>query len=160
MEKELKILEESLKQKIQILQDLLQASCSQEWLLSKEEPDLEAYDQLVEKKDRMIDSIEHLDEGFELLYKRISEKIDIQRSQYSLQIRTLQEKITEIMDLSYQIQEQEKKNKKNMDEFFKNRRKVIRQGRQNSKVAMDYYRNMNLSGMDTSNFMDSKHYRE
>ncbi len=160
MEKELHILAESLDQKARVLQGILQISKNQEDVLKKTEPDLDSFDQMVDKKDQLIDVLTHLDEGFEALYERISVSIKSKKNEYVTTIAELQKKIEIVTSYSVQIQEQEARNKQIMDEFFNKQKLGIKSGRQNSKVAFDYYKSMSNMGTMNSRFMDSKQYRD
>lgn len=156
MENQLTILSESLDQKLSVLEDIQAYNRKQEKAFLEETPDMESFDQALEEKEELIQRLERLDDGFEALYERISQQLQSDREKYSDQISELQEKIGRITDLSVSIQAQEARNKKLIEDYFKNARSGIRQGRQGSKVAYDYYRNMNGGAFNRPQYMDSK----
>lgn len=156
MENQLTILSESLDQKLSVLEDIQAYNRKQEKAFLEETPDMESFDQALEEKEELIQRLEKLDDGFEALYDRISQQLQSDREKYSDQIRELQEKIGRITDLSVSIQAQEARNKKLIEDYFKNARSGIRQGRQGSKAAYDYYRNMNGAAFNRPQYMDSK----
>lgn len=156
MENHLTILSESLDQKIAVLQDIQAYNEKQERALMEQTPDLDSFDEALEEKEELIQRLEKLDEGFEILYAKISEQLSRNREAYAEQIRELQEKIRKVTDMSVSIQAQEARNKKLIEEYFSKAKHGIRQGRQNSKAAYDYYRNMSGSNLSSPQYMDSK----
>ncbi len=104
MENYLSILEESLRKKLQILDELTSYTMAQQDLLKAEELDYEAFDQLVEKKDPLVQMIMELDQGFETVYDRIKEQLIGHKELYAVQIRTLQNLISELTDKSVKLQ--------------------------------------------------------
>lgn len=156
MENQLSILSESLDKKIRILEQIQKLNELQEQAFQKEEADLEAFDKAFDEKDPLIDSLLKLDDGFETMYERLSKELQENREQYKVQIRDLQKKIARVTDLSVSIQAQEARNKKLVENYFAKARDGIRQNRQSSKAAYDYYRNMSGAGMASARFMDSK----
>lgn len=156
MENYLTILSESLDQKIAVLQDIQAYNQKQEKALTEEILDLDSFDEALEEKEELIQRVEKLDEGFETLYAQIAEQLSGNREAYADQIRELQEKIRKVTDMSVNIQAQEARNKKLIEEYFAKARTGIRQGRQNSKAAYDYYRNMSGSKISPPQYMDTK----
>ena len=156
MEGQLNVLSESLDEKIQILQKL-QGYCElQEGAFQDGKADLEAFDEAVEAKDQLIDSLDRLDNGFEALYEKLSKELEGNRERYASEIRTLQEKITRVTELSVSIQAQEARNKKRVEEYFAAARQEIGKNRRGSKAAYDYYKNMRGADYSSPQFMDSK----
>lgn len=156
MENQLEILSESLDRKIAVLEQIAAANQRQTAAFSGDYADLEAFDQAFEEKDRLIDEMEKLDDGFETLYESVARRLQDNKLKYASQIRALQGKIASITDLSVSIQAQEARNKKLVEEYFSKTRNGIRQNRQTSKVAYDYYRNMSGVAYSASQFMDNK----
>lgn len=156
MENSLSILSESLDQKLQVLRDIQDYNTKQEEAFTKQQPDLGSFDQAIEEKDGLIERLIKLDDGFELLYERLSKQLEGNKEKYAVQIRELQNKIAQITELSVSVQAQEARNKKLIEDYFARERTGIRQGRVGSKAAYDYYKNMSGAGYDVPRFMDSK----
>ena len=156
MENYLSVLEDSLRKKQQILDELTTYTVQQQELLKAEELDYEAFDQLVEKKDPLIQMIMELDEGFETVYDRIKEQLIGRKEQYAVQIRILQNLISELTDKSVKLQALEQRNKTAVEQQFRKSREKIRQGRQNKQAALNYYKNMNHSNYVPPQFLDDK----
>lgn len=156
MENYLSILEESLRKKLQILDELTSYTMAQQDLLKAEELDYDAFDQLVEKKDPLVQMIMELDQGFETVYDRIKEQLLGHKELYAVQIRTLQNLISELTDKSVKLQAMEQRNKTAVEQQFRKSREKIRQGRQNKQAALNYYKNMNHSDFVPPQFLDNK----
>lgn len=156
IENYLKILEESLRKKICILDQLAEQSSIQEDLLKQEKLNLEAFDDCVDKKDELIGTLTKLDEGFEALYDRIREQLQGGKEPYKEQIAVLQQLIAQVTDKNVAIQAQEARNKKMVENYFAKERKTLRSGRQASKAAYGYYKSMNNANVLPPQFMDKK----
>ena len=156
MDNYLSVLEDSLKKKLQILDELTDYTMQQQELLKVEELDYEAFDRLVDQKDPLIQRIMELDQGFETVYDRIKEQLLDNKEQYAAQIRTLQTLIGELTDKSVKLQTMEQRNKSAVEQQFRKSREKIRQGRQNKQAALNYYKNMNNSNYVPPQFLDDK----
>lgn len=115
-----------------------------------------AFDEIIDRKGMLIDDLNKLDEGFENLYEHIRLQLLDGREKYATQIAALQKLITKVTEMGASVQAQEARNKELADNYFLNRKKELKQGRQNSKAALNYYRNMNRSQVVQPQFMDKK----
>ena len=156
MNNSLNVLSDSLDVKIEVLEKLLGLTNSQKRIFEDDSPDLEEFDTLFDEKDVLIDKLESLDEGFDELYKRVSDQLKENRMQFADQIRQLQDKISRTTEVSASIQAQEVRNKKMIEESFAKERQGIKQNRVSSKAAYDYYRNMSGMNLQSSGVWDSK----
>lgn len=156
MESQLDILSESLDQKLSVLQEIQEYNERQAQDFAEGRADLDSFDEAVEEKDRLIEKISKLDEGFELLYEKLAEELKDHRERYAVQIKALQDKISKVTEMSVSIQAQEARNKKLVEAYFANARRGLNQNRKNSKAAYDYYKSMSGTAGQHSHFMDSK----
>ena len=156
MDNYLSVLEDSLKKKLQILDELTDYTMQQQELLKVEELDYEAFDRLVDQKDPLIQRIMELDQGFETVYDRIKEQLLGNKEQYAAQIRALQSLIGELTDKSVKLQTMEQRNKSAVEQQFRKSREKIRQGRQNKQAALNYYKNMNNANYVPPQVLDDK----
>ena len=140
MDNYLSVLEDSLKKKLQILDELTDYTMRQQELLKVEELDYEAFDRLVDQKEPLIQKIMELDQGFETVYDRIKEQLLGNKEQYAAQIKALQSLIGELTDKSVKLQTMEQRNKSAVEQQFRKSREKIRQGRQNKQAALNYYK--------------------
>lgn len=156
MENQLNILSESLDKKLQVLGEIQEYNRQQEQAFQSEQANMDQFDAAIEEKERLIEKLTRLDEGFEILYARLADELKDNRERYAAQIKALQDKVSRVMELSVSVQAQESRNKKLVEDYFKKAHKEIRQSRQSSKAAYDYYRSMSGAGYIQPQFMDSK----
>ena len=158
MENKLDILSESLDRKFFILAQIQECNERQAkaFAADTEEADLDAFDREFEEKDKLIDELNQLDDGFETLYEELARELQNNKEKYAVQIRELQDKIAKVTELSVSIQTQEMRNKKLVENYFFKTRKDLKQSRQISKAAYDYYKSMSGIAYSTSRIMDNK----
>lgn len=152
----LTILEDSLKQKSVILEQIAEVSTKQEELLREETLALEEFDSYVDKKDEFIQKLSQLDDGFESLYDKIREELLANKDRYKQQISEIKQLIAQITEKSVSIQAQEARNQQKVQQYFANERSQLKKGRTASKAAYGYYKNMSNQGMVPPQFMDQK----
>lgn len=156
MENYLNILEDSLREKLGVLEEISRYNQEQEALLKKPEVSLEELDDNMTRKDELIDKLSGLDQGFETLYERIREQLLAGKDAYKTQIKKLQELISQVTEKGVSIQAQEARNKKLVERYFAGEKAQLKQGRQTSKAAYNYYKNMSDSNVMSSQYMDQK----
>ena len=71
------IMIDSLKKKVDILNQIAALNQEQKVLIQADVLDLEAFDAIVEKKGERIDTLTNLDSGFQKLYDRVKETYKI-----------------------------------------------------------------------------------
>lgn len=152
----LSILEESLKEKLQITAKIREYNSLQSEVLQSEKVELIKFDEYADEKSRLIERLTALDKGFETLYQKIAAELKENREKYGTQIKRIQELIARVTEESMTIQAQEARNKKLVEEYFHRERTSIGQSRKNSKAAYDYYKNVSKLNTVTSQYMDSK----
>lgn len=152
----LTLLEESLKRKLQVMDEIQKYNLRQQEIFQSGKVDSDKFDEYVDEKGELIDRLNALDSGFEKLYAKVAQELKENRERYTAQIRTLQELVTKVTDTSVAIQAQEARNKKLIEDYFRKEREGIRVGRKSSKVAINYYKNMSGSSVVMPLFMDDK----
>ena len=156
MENQLTILAESLEKKIQVLTAIQEYNKRQEQAFTSEQVDMNAFDDAVEEKGRLIEQLTLLDDGFETMYAKLSEQLQQDRVRYATQIRGLQQQIAQITELNVVIEAQEKRNKQLVEQYFAKERAGIRESRKTSKAAYDYYKKVSNTSYMPPQFLDSK----
>ena len=157
MEQEyLNILITSLRKKGVILRELLMKTEEQKALLTDETFSEEKFMELTEEKDVLLDNLNQQDDGFEALYKRVAPILREKKDFYKEEVRTMQQLIREITDLSVQIQSLETRNRAGLELFLRNKRSEIRQVKRSRSVATRYYNAMSKMNLEDSQFMDKK----
>jgi hypothetical protein len=90
------------------------------------------------------------------LFERVKSEFDVNKDTYKDKVRTMQNSIRKITDLSMEIQAQEARNRDLMVRKFTIVREKAREVRTNSKVASQYYKNMMQLNVLDPQFMDNK----
>lgn len=156
IENYLDILEESLRKKSVVLDEIIEYNNAQECLLKQEKISLEDLDENMNQKDILVQRVTELDEGFETLFERIREQLQANRDLYREQIGRLQGLIAQVTEKSVSVQAQEARNKKLIEDYFAAERGQLRQGKKASKAAYGYYKSMSNSNALPPQFMDQK----
>ncbi|MDD2972740.1 MAG: flagellar protein FliT [Lachnospiraceae bacterium] len=148
---------ESLQKKSKVLDAIIQKNQQQSEILRQEKVSFDAFDHNVLEKEELIRQLNRLDDGFDSIYTRIKEELQAHTSQYRSQISELQKLIQEITDKSVSIQTMEKRNKKSVEDYFRNTRVEMRQTRMSNRAASNYYKSMSrIDGSDYSSAVDEK----
>lgn len=152
----LRILEESLDRKAEVLDEIMEYNRAQEQLLRQENVSMDELDANMEQKDALIQKLAGLDEGFESLYERIREQLQENKDVYREQIKRLQGLIAQVTEKSVSVQAQEARNKKLVEDYFMAEKSQLRQGKKALKAAYGYYKSMSKSNVVESQFVDQK----
>ncbi len=155
-EQYLTILQESLKKKINVLDEIIRLSKMQAEALSKEPRSYEEFDRCVDDKDVCIGQIDSLDNGFESIFQKVKQELDGNRTKYADWIKECQALIAQVTEKSVEIQALEARNKQLVEEVMQKDRRGFRQGKRSVEVARNYYRNMNLNNVVSPQYMDKK----
>lgn len=156
MESQLTILSESLDKKLEVLQKIQEYNKRQEKVFSAEKVDMSLFDDAVAEKQRLIDEVVRLDDGFEIMYEKLARELEGNRQRYAAQIRELQAKVAKVTELSVSVQAQEARNKKLIESYFAKERSNIGQRRKSARSAFDYYKSMSSTGYTQPQMYDSK----
>lgn len=156
MENYLEILEDSLRQKVTVLDEILALDEEQEKLLKQEKFPLESFDELVDKKDALAEKLTKLDDGFETLYARVKSQLQDHKETYRDRIAAMQKLIAQITEKTVSIQAKEERNKKLLTAQLEELRQDLNQNRRNSRAAYDYYKSMSNTNAVRAQFLDQK----
>lgn len=152
----LTLLEESLKEKLQVMAEIQKYNLRQQEIFQSGQADMDKFDEYVAEKGVLVEKVTALDSGFESLYAKVAEELQGNREQYAEQIKSLQSLVAEVTDRNVEIMAQEARNKKLVEDFFRRERDGIRMGRKSSKAAIGYYKTMSKSAVVAPQFMDKK----
>jgi len=150
------IMIDSLKKKVDVLNQISAFNQEQKVLIGEDILDLEAFNALVEKKGKCIDTLTNLDSGFQKLYDRVKETLEGKRDSYKTQIQEMKGLISEIMQLSMSIQADEERNKDTIKAHFSKLKKEVYQIKNSQKIAQSYYNSMNKINLVDPQFLDKK----
>lgn len=159
MDKYLNILIDALNKKDEILDQISANVDEQERLIGSDitSEGVNEYNRLMEIKGTLIESLNKLDDGFIAVYERISPELKKSPTDYTKQIKTIQNKITSIGEKTALIQAKEYR-----VHTLLSRLSTVKRGKQStvipkSHVAQKYSEIMNKTAAGTSSiFVDTK----
>lgn len=149
-------LKESLEKKLKVLDETYRICQMQFDIISSNEPDYEEFDRLFDDKEICIEKLSKLDEGFEIVYERVSKELKSNSGDYSEMISQMKELITKITEVSTSISALEERIKNGVSDAFIKERKGIADTKRSVNVAMNYYKNMAGTNIPDSIYMDKK----
>lgn len=152
----LKMLEDSLKAKTQILQSLIEMSEQQKDIIACEDVEWDKFDALVEEKAQEVEKLQKLDDGFDAVYQRIREDVISNKEMYKDTIERIQKWISLVTEKSTGLMALEERNRVAVTEAFRKEKQKIRQNRVTTKAATNYYRNMSKVNYIDPQLMDKK----
>lgn len=129
---------DSLNKKIAVLEEIHMKDEEQFKLASTVPFPMEEFDRNSDEKGVLIYKLNKLDEGFELVYEKIREELVNNKTSYTTEIKTMQDLIARITDLSTMIQAEEARNKAKMESAFSQERSKIKQVRSSVKAINSY----------------------
>lgn len=150
------ILTDTLTKKNSLLDKLIQITTMQEEYITLTPPDMDNFETSLNDKEKIIEKINELDEGFEKIYEHVKDEIISNRINHKESILELQSLIKQVTEKSAKLQTLEIKNKKSIEIFFSNKKKEIKDFKKSSKTASSYYKNMMNQQLDESYFLDKK----
>ena len=153
----LDIMEDSLRKKIEVMQQIEAQNVIQKNALERpESPNQEAFDEAVCIKGDLISKVTELNDGFAGLYDKIKNELDNNKDKYRDQITRMQDLIRQVTDLSNTIEVQEARNKQLIDTYFSNSKITVKSSKQSAAVSSDYRTTMKKSSDIQSHFVDSQ----
>ena len=153
----LDMMEESLRSKIEVLEEIVKENETQKEILeSTKEFDEKGFGEAISRKGELIRRVDNLNDGFESLYDRVKKELEENKDKHKEKIRIFQDLIRQITDLSNSIEAGEKRNSSLAKNYFSVARSKINQGRKSSQAALDYYLTMNKSKITPPQFYDTK----
>lgn len=114
------------------------------------------FEELIAKKDGLINQLNQLDDGFEKIYNHIREELLEYKNQYKSEIVIIQELIKQVTEKSMKLLTMEKQNKSKMDLFFLNKKSEIKNFKVSNQSVSNYYKNMANQHQGQSYFLDKK----
>ncbi len=156
IEEYLKALITSMDAKAGCLKKLQYKTDEQTELLKAGQMDWDAFDKLVDEKDAVIDELDKLDDGFQLVFERIKDELEADKARYKSYIAKLQEQIKSVTEQSTALMAAEHRNHDLAAGKFSEEKRKIRQNKTSSKAAANYYASMNQINYIDPQLMDKK----
>ena len=149
-------LKESLEKKLKVLDETYRICQMQFDIITGEDPDYDEFDRLFDDKEICIEKLSKLDEGFEIVYERVSEELKSNSGEYTTLIEQMKELITRITEISTSISAMEERIKNGVSDALIKERKGIAGNKRSVSVALNYYKNMAGTTVPDSMYMDKK----
>lgn len=151
-----KIMQESLLRKRNYLDEILALTKEQEKLAHDKKFDEDAFSELIDKKEILINNINEIDKGFTSVYERVRAEVLEDKELYSTELKAMQESIRECVDLGMQIEVLEERNRAALEQVFAIGFKGIKQVKQSKQAANKYYKSMSNGAVNDSILYDRK----
>ena len=108
------ILSDSLRKKLDVLQELFSLTKKQNEILSEkdtEKVDIDGFDHAFEEKEKLIKKMQELDNGFDSVYKKVGSFLAENKQEYKQDILQMQNLIRSITDTGIKLESLEQQNK-------------------------------------------------
>lgn len=152
----IQLLIDTSKKKLDILKELMLVTERQEELMNTEAFDEDQFSQTISAKDELLKRLIELDQGFERIYNSVQDELKDNRYRYEVEIKTLQEYISSITDVSVKLQALELRNKTKLETVLAAKRRDIGKSKVSSSTAAKYYKTMTNQNEAQSFFYDKK----
>lgn len=152
----LQVLVESLERKCEVLDKIIEVDDRQSMLTVSPQMDVQAYDETMEEKGRLIEELNKLDEGFTTTYEIVKDELVSDPTKYREIVARMKELIRATIDKGVTIEAKESRNKMALDSFFKSKRSEVRGQRVSANIATKYYKSMSKINNIDPQLMDHK----
>ncbi len=150
------IMQESLLRKKKYLEQVLSLTEEQERIAKEKKFDEEAFGEIIDNKDVLINNINEIDKGFTSVYDRVRAEVLANQDLYHDELVEMQGLIKECVDLGMRIEVLEERNRATLEQVFAVGFKGIKQVKQSKQVANKYYRSMSNGMVNDSILYDRK----
>lgn len=150
------MLKESLEKKVDILREIQKLNAEQGHILTDPNADPDDFSANIEAKGALVEEITKLDDGFELVFEKVSAELQENRSAYREDILRMKELITRITDLTAEVEREEQQNKALAEQKFADVRSKVQKVRKSQKAVTNYYHTMMKTRYEDPQFMDRK----
>ncbi|WP_033168602.1 flagellar export chaperone FlgN [Clostridium sp. KNHs205] len=153
----LNVLIDTLRKKEELLNTLIELTKEQDSILAESKFSLDRFDSIMQDKDKVINQLNQVENGFEVIYQRVEKELPANKEQIKREILEIQKLIRNITDKSMTIQALESKNKEKLIMQLAGRRQEIRSFKATNLAADRYHQNMaNQHQEGQSYFLDKK----
>ncbi len=150
------ILLESLQRKKKYLEEILALTKEQEQLAHAKKFDEDAFGEVIDKKETLINNVNEIDKGFTSVYERVRAEVLEDKDIYATELKNMQLLIKECVELGMEIEVLEERNRATLEQVFSVGFKGIKQVKQSKQVANKYYQSMSNGNVNDSIFYDRK----
>ena len=152
----IRILTESLEKKVEVLEKIRLKNAEQKDILTDQNASPDELQKNLDEKGELIDEILELDKGFEVVFQKVSEELEKNRSSYRDDILSMQQLIRKITDLASEVEVEERENRVLAEQKFSYVRNQVTKVRKSQKAVSNYYHTMMKTNYEDPQFMDRK----
>ncbi|MBO4373700.1 MAG: flagellar protein FliT [Lachnospiraceae bacterium] len=152
----IRMLIESQEKKLVLLDEAIELDEEQIRLVQEEDPNMDILDESLERKGKIVEELDRLDDGFESVYAKVREELLNNKEAHRDEIKRLQELITLITEKSVKVQAAELRGKETVERFLKRKRTALRESKSTVKAANAYAVNMRKMNKIDAFFVDKK----
>jgi tRNA U55 pseudouridine synthase TruB len=152
----IKLLVDTLSNKLQVIDQLIALSLTQENEITSDTFDEKYFEELMDQKSTLIEKLNQLDTGFDTIYQAVDEELKENKEKYKDAIIVMQGLIKKITDKSVELQALEIRNRDKLEQLLSQKRKEIKSSRVLGKTAANYYKTMVNQHEQKSFFYDTK----
>ena len=142
--------------KIGLLKRIVVLNEQQKHFFENDSTEPDELEENIRSKGSLVDQVLEMDEGFEGLYERVSEELSRNREAYKEEIRSMQEMVRSITELSAKIQSQEQRNRSLASSFYGAKKTQTKKIRQGAVAIGRYQQGMMRTGPINPQIMDTK----
>lgn len=150
------IMQESLERKKRYLAEILELTKEQERLAKEKKFNEDAFGEVIDKKEILINNVNEIDKGFTSVYDRVRTEVLDNKEQYAPQLAQMQNLIKDCVDIGMEIEALEARNRATLEQVFSVGFRGIKQMRQSKKAANKYYKAMSNGNVNDSILYDRK----
>lgn len=150
------LIQESLEKKVELIEQLYAMTKEQSTILTKKDLDMDAFEKTLDQKDALIKKISLIDDGFNGIYDRVRLEIKDQTHLYKGEVVLMKEMITQISNVTVEIQLMEQANKRLLETHYSRVNTKVRKFNKGSRQSLAYYKNANSGIMENAFLMDEK----
>lgn len=150
------ILLQSLEKKNTILDAIIEQNSIQEDILKEDNLDMDAFDDSINRIGVLVEELEKLDDGFEMLYDRVRVEIMNNRPAYRNEIARMQVQIQQITDKIVTINTAKMRNQMRAENHFRQKSREIKSAMSKTNATKSYYNSMNNLNYVAPQFYDNK----
>lgn len=150
------MLYDSLGTKLDLLKQLQVKNKEQTAILKDNSSSPEELEQNITQKGNLIDRLDKLDDGFQVLFERTSSILEAEKDAYKEEIRGMQALIRQITDITADIEALERKNEVYARERFANVRSQIKEANTSNRALKAYKDNVMVPGADENAIVNKR----
>lgn len=147
-------LEGNFREKSDILKTLISLNENLLADISKEDMDFDKLDPYMDKREEILETLSTLDEQFDEIYAELKERSD--SNVHPSETDAIRKLVEETDELREAAQKSEARTRDAIENFIEQTGAEVKEGRINSKAAMNYYKIQSNSSYIDPQFMDSK----